>query len=168
MSACVCLRICRCGCTGAGICLRSCSFIYPACSAHAPYCLRPLWLHHGFRHDCINSTILVQNITEHKMIFSTTFTWNSSHSKKNSARYCHKCEYIFMWSIRYSCRVLMKLFSTNFRRKMNSNFIKICPVGAELFRVEGRTEIEANSCFSQFADAPKNPRCFVHGSQFSF
>jgi len=31
---------------------------------------------------------------EHEMfvlIFSTTFVWNISHSKKNSARYDHKC-----------------------------------------------------------------------------
>ena len=26
------------------------------------------------------------------LIFSTTFIWNISHSKKNLARYCHKCE----------------------------------------------------------------------------
>jgi hypothetical protein len=37
--------------------------------------------------------------TEQKMcvlIFSTTFVWNISHSKKNSARYYHKCTYVFM------------------------------------------------------------------------
>jgi hypothetical protein len=28
--------------------------------------------------------------------FSTTFTWNTSHSKNNLARYCHKCENIFI------------------------------------------------------------------------
>ena len=34
------------------------------------------------------------NVTEHKMcvlIFSTNFVWKISHSKKNSAEFCHKC-----------------------------------------------------------------------------
>jgi hypothetical protein len=34
-------------------------------------------------------------VAEHKtfiLIFSTTFIWNISHSKKNLARYCHKSE----------------------------------------------------------------------------
>jgi hypothetical protein len=38
-------------------------------------------------------------VIEHKMrvlVFSTIFVWNISHSKKNSARYCHKCENVFM------------------------------------------------------------------------
>jgi len=36
----------------------------------------------------------VKKFIEHKMlvlIFSTTFVWNISHSKKNWARYGHKC-----------------------------------------------------------------------------
>jgi hypothetical protein len=43
-----CVRAC--GCTGAGLCLRTCNFNYPARNA-PPYChLRPLWLHQIFRH----------------------------------------------------------------------------------------------------------------------
>jgi hypothetical protein len=44
-------------------------------------------------------------------IFSTnsTFTWNISHSKKNSAKHCHKCENIFGQSSHYSCWIAMKL-----------------------------------------------------------
>ena len=43
-------RVRACGCTGAGLCLRTCNFNYPARNA-PPYChLRPLWLHHIFRH----------------------------------------------------------------------------------------------------------------------
>ena len=40
---------------------------------------------------------LIRRITEHKMcvlILCTTFVGNVSHSKKNLARYCHKCTYI--------------------------------------------------------------------------
>jgi hypothetical protein len=39
-----------------------------------------------------------KKVTEHKMyglIFSTTFVWNISHSKKNPARYYHKCTSVF-------------------------------------------------------------------------
>jgi hypothetical protein len=47
-----------CGCTGASVCLLTCSLNYPACNAHAPYChLRSLWLHHIFRHYLTNGTI---------------------------------------------------------------------------------------------------------------
>jgi glucan phosphoethanolaminetransferase (alkaline phosphatase superfamily) len=42
-------------------------------------------------------------------IFSTTCIWNISHSKKNWARYCHKCENIFNWISRYSWQILMKV-----------------------------------------------------------
>ena len=42
-----------------------------------------------------------------------------------------------------------------------SNFMKICPVGAELFRADGQTDRqtdEANSRFSQFCErAQKDP-----------
>ena len=40
-----------------------------------------------------------KNVTEHKtciLIFSTTFIRNISNSKNNSARYCHKCENVFI------------------------------------------------------------------------
>ena len=39
-----------------------------------------------------------KKVSEDKMcvlIFSTTFVRNISHSNKNSARYCHKCENVF-------------------------------------------------------------------------
>jgi hypothetical protein len=39
---------------------------------------------HDFRKTIIENKMCV-------LIFSTTFVWNISHSKKNLARYCHKC-----------------------------------------------------------------------------
>ena len=46
----------------------------------------------------ITDTSLRKKFTEHKtcvLIFSTDFIWNISHSTKNSARYCHRCENVF-------------------------------------------------------------------------
>ena len=102
VSMCVCVSVgigecvCACRCTGAGVCSRACNL--PACKAHAPYCLRPLWLHHIFRHYLINNNFRkkLRNIKMCVLIFSTTFIWNTFHPKKNSARYCNKCEDVFM------------------------------------------------------------------------
>ena len=61
------------------------------------------------------------------MIFFTSFVWNISHSKKNSARYCHKFANVFMQSLRHSCRIEMKLhFLDRFSKKSRkiSNLIK--------------------------------------------
>ena len=74
----------------------ACNLSYPACQAHARYYnhLWPFWFHHIFWHYLINGEIR-RKITEYKMyilIFSTTFVWNISHSKKNSARYFQKCK----------------------------------------------------------------------------
>jgi hypothetical protein len=46
-----------------------------------------------------NGTIFEKKVIEHRMcvlIFSTTFVWNISHSKKKSATYYHKCKHIFI------------------------------------------------------------------------
>jgi hypothetical protein len=103
-------------------------------------------------------------VTEHKMcalIFSTTLIQNTSHFKKNSGRYCHKCTYVFIPSTFYSCQIVIKacIFSKDFQRNTGTpNSKKVCPVGAELFhakgRSDGRTERheEANSRFTQFIE----------------
>ena len=43
------------------------------------------------------------------LIFSTTFVWNISHSKKNSERYYHISLLVFVYSTPYSCRISKKL-----------------------------------------------------------
>ena len=51
-------------------------------------------------------------VFEHEICFDflyNFFFWNISHSKKNLVRYCRKCENVFVWSIRYYFRILMKL-----------------------------------------------------------
>jgi hypothetical protein len=91
------------------------SLRYLAWNTHLPYChLWPAQLYNIFLHYLINGTIFEKKkrVPGHKMcvlIFSTTFVWNISHSKKNWARYIEKCILVFMQSTRYSCLVLMKL-----------------------------------------------------------
>ena len=72
-------------------------------------------------------------------IFTTNFFCNISHSKKKQAEYYQEYTYFFMYSIHYSCKILMKLeFLNRFSKNTQiSNFMKICPVGAKLFH-EGR------------------------------
>jgi hypothetical protein len=56
---------------------------YPTCNAHASYChLWPVRLHHIFPHYLVNGRIFVKKLLSTKLIFSTTFIWNISHSKK--------------------------------------------------------------------------------------
>ena len=102
-------RVCVRACVrreGMGVCLWACSLTYAACNTHAPYWhLRPLSLHHIFPHYLTNGTVFRKKVTENGrsvLIFSTNFIWQISHSKKNSARYCHKCENAFMYNTRYS------------------------------------------------------------------
>jgi hypothetical protein len=91
-----------------------CSLSYPACKAHAPYYshLWPVWLNHvsstlshkwhDFRREAIEYKMCV-------LIFYTTFICNISNFRRNSARYCYKCAYVFTGGTRHSCRILMKL-----------------------------------------------------------
>jgi hypothetical protein len=57
---------------------------------------------------------------------------------------------------RYSCPILMKIESSRkiFEKNIQiPNFVKIRPVGAEVFHADGRTDmIEANSRFSKFCE----------------
>jgi hypothetical protein len=77
-----------------------------------------------------------EKVIEHKMcvlIFSTNFVWNISPSE-NLTRYRQKCRNVFMESIRYSCRILMKLeFSRQIFGKEPQivSFIKIRTLGAQ-------------------------------------
>jgi hypothetical protein len=59
----------ECGCRTAGVCLRACRLSYPVCHAQAPYCLRPLWLHHIYRHYLINGTIFGKKSLNIKCVF---------------------------------------------------------------------------------------------------
>jgi hypothetical protein len=69
------------------------------------YChLWPVWLHHIFPHNLIKTRFSGgKNVIGHKigvLIFGTAL---------NSARYYNKCIYVFMYSTRYSCQILVKI-----------------------------------------------------------
>jgi hypothetical protein len=52
-----------------------------------------------------------KNVTEYKMcvfVFSTTFVYNISHSKKNLMRYRQKSRNVLIQSTRHFCRILTK------------------------------------------------------------
>jgi hypothetical protein len=132
-----------------GLCMRVriFSLSYAACNSYAPcrdvICgpLAPPY----FSTFCHKRNDFRRKTIRHKtcvLIFCTTLIWNTSHSKKNLARYFHKCENVFMTSTRYSCRILMKLnvldrFSKKFKNKVPSKFVQM---GDELFHEGGRTD----------------------------
>jgi hypothetical protein len=72
-----------------------------------------LALPHFFPHYPINGTTFRKNTFNIKRMFWFTLHLLSkkiSHYKKTSARYCRKCTQVFMWSIRFSCKICRKLY----------------------------------------------------------
>ena len=111
-----------------------CSFRYPACNAHAPYCyLWPSTLYNIFPHNLTHGTIFGGgDYIKNKMcvFISSIFVWNIFHFKKNWMRCEQKCLLVFMLSPIYSCPILMKLefFRQFFEKYSILNYMKICPV----------------------------------------
>jgi hypothetical protein len=114
----------------------------PSCNVHAPYCL--LW--HAQLYNILPHSHKLHDLQKKKLlnmkcvaIFSTTFVWNISHSKKNWVRYEHNV----YWSL---CKVAIILSDFNetwiFKFSKNtqtSNFTKISAVAAKLFHADGHT-----------------------------
>jgi len=74
------------------------------------------------------------------LIFSITFVWNIYHSKKKWARYDQKCISVFMYSNRYVCQILVKLWLSStdflkiFRYQASWKYVKwepSCPIRTE-------------------------------------
>jgi hypothetical protein len=65
-----CCCVCDCECTGAGVCLRACSLTNPACNVPPYRHLRPLWLHHIFRHHLTHGTSFGIKLLNIKCVFS--------------------------------------------------------------------------------------------------
>ena len=105
------------------------------------------------------------------LILLTCFVCNISHSKQNCAKFCHKF---------HNCSCKVPAVVVRFQFKLNfidlfskyaqiTTFMKILPVGSELFRADGRTSRhgEANSRFLKFCDAPKTFRGICLNSPIS-
>ena len=97
-------------------------------------------------HYLTNGTILSgREYIEHKMcvsIVSTALSEKKFSSKKNSAKYYHKCTLVFMYSNTYSYPVLLEheLSPQILNTHWSINFMKIRPVVAELFHAYGHSD----------------------------
>jgi hypothetical protein len=95
------------------------------------------------------------------LIFSTTFVWNISHSKKKWARYNYKRLW-YSCKVSDSCQILVKLelsrqtFEKYLHIKFNENQTRgsrVVPCGL----IDGRTDMtKLIVAFRNFANAPKN------------
>ena len=150
------------GCTGPGVCLL---LIQLATRRHIS--ISGLWLHHILRHYLIKATIFWKKLLNKICVFwffSTTVIWNISHSYKNSVRYCHECENIFIQNARYFCRIVMKLDVSrqSFEKSSNIKFHQNSSSGSRIVpwgRTDRRTDMKLLVAFRNFAKAPKNKRC---------
>ena len=94
--------------------------------------------------------------------FLYNFTWNISHSKKNTARYCHNFRNVFTYCKLYSSRILMKF---EFSRQIfeEGSHMKSYQHPSSGSRVVpcGRTDMtKLIAPFRNSAKAPKNCRKF--------
>jgi hypothetical protein len=117
------------------------------CNAYASYChLRPLWLHHIFRHYLINGTILGKKLLNIKCVF-----WFSLQIVFKIFLILRKTRGDIVINVKTSsCKAPIILvgfqwnlnFLDRFSKKKGSilDFIKIRPVGAE-FHADGRTDM---------------------------
>jgi len=99
-----------------------------------------------------------QNIKIKCVFWVSVQAWNISLSNRNSARYYHKCTYVFKWSTRYSCQILTWIYSTVFwKNSQISNFLTFLLVGGELLRADRQTDMtKLLLSLRNFANAPKN------------
>ena len=136
-----------------------CSLSYSTCNVHAPYChLHHARLYRIFPHYLINDTILRKPIWIIKLctfwfsvqLVSETFLI----LRKKWTKFYHKCAWVFMQSIRYSCHILIELqFSIQIvENPSNIRFYENTSRGSRCSTPRGGWTYEVNSCFSQFCE----------------
>ena len=145
-----------------------CSISCPACKVHVPYYFVICSLSRYtifFPHYFINNTISGEKkLLNIKYVFCIPYKFvrKTYNSKNNSVRYYHKCPKVFMWSdllflSDFNRILICRQFFFFLCKTQISNFMKICPVGAELFRAGGRTDMTKLMVnFRNFANAPKH------------
>ena len=157
---CVCVRARAPRHVGLCTCVHACSLNYPACNTRALCC--HLWLLSALYFSTLSHKRqdFQKKVTEHKMfvlIFSTISIRNISHSKKNSTRYCQKCDSDFheTW-----------IFSTHFRNNSNvtcyqnpSSGRRVVPCGQTDRQTRMKKLIVA---FRNFASVPEKTILFAY------
>jgi len=148
-----------------------CSLRCPACNAHAPYChLSPIWLYRIYPNYLINGTIFWKILRHPKCVF-----WFYLEVLSEAFLVLEIIQrYIIVNIHRCPCKsyviivILYWKFNFLYRSSMKSqisNFMKIRPVVAELFHVDGRTDRhdETNSRSSQFSGRARNdPKLLIY------
>jgi hypothetical protein len=116
--------------------------VVSACKAHAPYHTVICGLSRSTILSCYltKGTIFRKKVIKHESFDFLHIFFNISHFTKNSARYYHKWEYVFMYRARYSCQILIKLRDRVLKDTQMSNLMTLGPVEAQLFHADGQTD----------------------------
>jgi hypothetical protein len=141
------------------VCVCVCSLSYPACNEHAPYC--HLWVVRLF--SIFPNYLIYVKISEKKVLKTKCVFWVSLKMFSGTFLILKRTEGDIIKNVYWSsCTVpvllLRFLWNLESPDKFSegiqiSNLIEILPVGAELFRADGRTDMfKANSRFPQFCE----------------
>jgi hypothetical protein len=109
-----------------------------------------------YPHNLTNGTNFGKKVTRNKMcvfIFSISFVWHISHSKKISVRYYRKCTGVFKLGAHYSCHIIISIQipQQSFEKYSNTKFheVRSCGRSHVLYKRTDRQN-KALSRFSQF------------------
>ena len=122
-----------------------CSLRCPACNVHVPYCLCPAPLYNIFPHYLVKGMIFEKK----KLLCMKCVFWFSVQLCLKHFSFWEELSEIWLKMCVGLCVKYLLFFSdfnetwilwTDFGKNTQPNFMKICPVGAKLFRAHGQTE----------------------------